>query len=116
MLASDAIILSRDGHIVLNTVEHLVRMSCMLIPNEYPAVIETVFRCLCAFLQLQENVQNTTQLNWKSSKTLRTCVYRIYSDCTSVIQSVEIASQSVSPYRLVAFDDMAFKELFAAAQ
>ena len=36
-----------------------------------PADIERVFRGLHAFLHLQENAQNTTQLNSKRSKTMR---------------------------------------------
>ena len=39
-------------------------------PSEDPADIGRVFRVLCVFLHLQENAQNTAQLNSERSKTM----------------------------------------------
>ena len=80
----------------------------MHAPSEDPADIERVFRGLYAFFHLQENAQDTAQLNSKRSKTMGAYVYCIYFDCTSVIQPIEIVSQSGSPHRLVAFNDISF--------
>ena len=68
MLASDEITLSRDGHHILSILKHIVRVPIMLDPSEDPADIGRVFRGLYTFLHLQENSQNTAQLNSKRSK------------------------------------------------
>ena len=80
----------------------------MYHPSEDPANIGRVFRGLYAFLHLQEHTQHTAQLNSKRNKTMQAYNHCLYSDYTSYIQSVEIVSQSVSPSRSVAFNDMVF--------
>ena len=79
-----------------------------MIPPKSPADIERLFRGLYAFLYLQENAQNIAQLNSKRNKAMRAYKHCIYSDYTSDIQSFEVVSQSFSPHRSVAFNDMAF--------
>ena len=72
------------------------------------------FRGLYVFLNLQENVRNTAQLNSERRKAMRAYVYyicSIYFDCISIKQSVEIVSQSVRVDYVVAFNDMAFDRI-----
>ena len=83
-------------------------------PSEDPDNIERVFRGLYAFLHLQENTQNTVQLNSKHNKTMQAYNHCIYSDYTSNIQPVEIVSQSVHIDQSL-LPTWPFKEFFAAA-
>ena len=95
----DAIFPSCNRHDVLHRKTYCT--SIMYDPSEDPAYVERVFHGLYAFLHLQENAQNTAQLNSKRSKTMRPYVHCIYSDYSSIIQSVEIVCQAVSPHRSV---------------
>ena len=90
----------------------------MYDPSKDPADIERVFRNLYyAFLHLQENAQNTVQLNSKRNKTMRAYKHcnvhtlitlQIYSQSkSSVSQSVQVDQSLLTTW--------SFKELFAAA-
>ena len=54
------------------------RNTMYVYPSEDPANAEKVIRGLYTFLHLQENAQNTAQLNIKRGKTMRAYVYCTY--------------------------------------